>query len=74
VIKAVFEHLHELTLLTPVARIWMGDPLSSAVLPYHPGAIKYYKEKKLWTDDLEKKQRHLLAEVGMSNEQMIDVP
>jgi len=66
VMKAIFEHLPELTLLTPIAKYWMGDPLASAVLPYHPGAIKYYKEKKLWTDDLEKKQKQLLAEVGIS--------
>lgn len=67
VMKAIFEHLPELTLLTPIAKYWMNDPLSSAVLPYHRGAIKYYKEKKLWTDDLEKKQKQLLAEVGISN-------
>ena len=66
VMKAIFEHLPELTLLTPIAKYWMGDPLSSAVLPYHPGAIKYYKEKKLWTDDLEKKQNQLLVEAGTS--------
>jgi TRAP transporter TAXI family solute receptor len=66
VMKAIFEHLPELTTFTPITKIWMGDPLSSAVLPYHPGAIKYYKEKKLWTDDLEKKQMQLLAELGIS--------
>ena len=66
VMKAIFEHLPELTTFTPITKIWMGDPLSSAVLPYHPGAIMYYKEKKLWTDDLEKKQMQLLAELGIS--------
>ena len=66
VMKAIFEHLGELTSFTPITKIWTGDPLSSAVLPYHPGAIKYYKEKKLWTDDLEKKQRDLLGELGLS--------
>ncbi|MBP1695383.1 MAG: C4-dicarboxylate transporter substrate-binding protein [Deltaproteobacteria bacterium] len=66
VMKAIFEHLSELTTFTPVTRIWMGDPLSSAVLPYHPGAVKYYKEKKLWTDDLEKKQMQLMTEIGIS--------
>jgi len=65
VMKVIFEHLPELTTFTPITKIWMGDPLSSAVLPYHPGAITYYKEKKLWTDDLEKKQRDLLAELGL---------
>jgi TRAP transporter TAXI family solute receptor len=66
VMKAIFEHLPDLTSFTPVTKIWMGDPLSSAVLPYHPGAIKYYKEKKLWTDDLEKKQIQLMKEIGVS--------
>jgi TRAP transporter TAXI family solute receptor len=67
VMKAIFEHLPELTQYTPITKIWTGDPLASAVLPYHPGAIRFYKEKKLWTDDLEKKQQQLLAEVGRSN-------
>jgi hypothetical protein len=66
VMKAIFEHLPELTTFTPITKIWMGDPLSSAVLPYHPGAIKYYKEKKLWTDDLEKKQMQLMTEIGIA--------
>jgi uncharacterized protein len=64
VMKAIFEHLPELIQYTPITRVWTGDPLSSAVLPYHPGAIKFYKEKKMWTDELEKKQQQLLAEVG----------
>jgi TRAP transporter TAXI family solute receptor len=67
VMKAIFEHLEELTSFTPITKIWTGDPLSSAVLPYHPGAIKYYKEKKMWTGDLEKKQKQLLTELGASN-------
>jgi len=66
VMKAIFEHLPELYQYTPIARVWTSDPLASAVLPYHLGAIKYYKEKKLWTEDLEKKQKQLLAEVGVS--------
>ncbi len=64
VMKAIFEHLPELTNYTPITKVWTGDPLASAVMPYHPGAIKFYKEKKMWTDDLEKKQQQLLAEVG----------
>jgi hypothetical protein len=34
------------------------------VLPYHAGATKYYKEKKMWTEAQEKKQKQLLSEVG----------
>jgi len=44
----------------------MGDPLSSAVLPYHPGAVKYYR-KEVMDGRLEKKQMQLMTEIGISN-------
>jgi TRAP transporter TAXI family solute receptor len=66
VMKAVFDHVEELLPIHPVAKVWVANPLASAVLPFHAGAVRYYKEKKLWTDDMEKKQKQLLAEVGAS--------
>lgn len=66
VMKAIFEHLGELEAYTPISRVWTSNPLASTVLPYHPGAIKYYKEKRLWTDELENKQKHLSIEAGAS--------
>lgn len=33
--------------------------------PYHAGAVKYYKEKGLWTDKLEKYQKEILAKMGV---------
>ena len=66
VVKAIFDHVEELLPIHPVARVWVANPVASAVVPFHAGAVKYYREKKIWTDELEKKQRQLLADLGAS--------
>ena len=33
--------------------------------PVHAGAVKYYKEKGVWTDEMEKHRKGMLAELGM---------
>jgi TRAP transporter TAXI family solute receptor len=66
VMKAIFDHVEELLPIHPVAKVWVANPLASAVIPYHAGAVRYYREKKLWTDELEKKQKQLLSEAGAS--------
>jgi TRAP transporter TAXI family solute receptor len=40
----------------------VGYPVS----PYHAGAVKYYKEKGVWTDKMEKRQKDMLAKMGMT--------
>jgi uncharacterized protein len=65
VMKAVFNHVEELLPVHPIARVWVENPVAGTpVLPYHAGAVKYYKEKKMWTEALENKQKQLLAELG----------
>jgi TRAP transporter TAXI family solute receptor len=64
--KAIFDHLEELYSYHPVTKSWTDDPLSPPIVPFHPGAIKYYKGKGLWTKELEDKQKKLLAEVSVS--------
>ena len=66
VMKAIFENLPELASYTPMAKIWTENPLVSPAIPYHPGAVRYYKEKKMWTEAAENKQKQLLTEVGAS--------
>ena len=36
------------------------------ISPYHAGAVKYYKEKGVWTDKMEKQQRDILSKMGMT--------
>jgi hypothetical protein len=63
--KAVFNHVNELLPVHPIVKVWVENPVAGTpVLPYHVGAVKYYKEKKMWTDALESKQKQLLAELG----------
>jgi TRAP-type uncharacterized transport system substrate-binding protein len=66
VMKAIFDNLPELHSYTPMAKIWTENPLVAPVIPYHVGAIKYYKEKKMWTEASENKQKQLLTELGVS--------
>lgn len=40
--------------------------LAAGNAPFHAAAVKYYKERGVWTDKLEKTQKRLLAEVGAS--------
>ena len=65
VMKAIFNHVEELLPVHPIVKAWVENPVAGTpVLPYHPGAIKYYKEKKMWTEALENKQKQLLVELG----------
>ena len=62
--KAVFGHLDELYKFHPAAKPFTDEPLVKPVIPFHPGAMVYYKKAGLWTDKLEATQQKLLKEVG----------
>jgi len=61
--KALFDHPEELDPIHPNFKQFSRNPTSPLVtVPYHTGAIKYYKEKGLWTSELEKRQKQLLSD------------
>jgi uncharacterized protein len=62
VTKAIWDNLGELEETNPVFKLWHQSRMANAdvTLPYHPGAIKFYKEKGVWTPDMQKQTDSLL--------------
>ncbi len=61
--KALWENYKELAPIHPKLKHWTPDRFASihAVVPYHPGSIRFYKEKGVWTKELEEHQKELLS-------------
>lgn len=66
VMKVIFENLDTLYTFHPEAGPFTDYPLALAAVAYHPGAVKFYKEKGLWTPGLERTQQKLLKEAGLT--------
>ena len=61
VVKAVFDHGHELGDAHPLLPFWSLNyrPVTPAV-PYHEGAVRYFREKGLWTPETQLFQERML--------------
>ncbi|HEY6027332.1 MAG TPA: TAXI family TRAP transporter solute-binding subunit [Pseudolabrys sp.] len=65
-LKGLWDGTAELLPVHPSMRGYTKDAsvTDAPVIPYHPAAVAFYKEHKLWTDDDQKRQDALLAEAA----------
>lgn len=64
IVETWWNHYKDYQSIHPVLRTWTPETFINPnfTLPYHDGAIQFYKEKGVWTPEMEKKQEQLLAE------------
>ncbi len=64
IVKALWEHNPELGQAYPALKAWRRERMvsRSAVIPYHPGAVKFFKEKQAWSKEMEALQAKLLGQ------------
>jgi TRAP-type uncharacterized transport system substrate-binding protein len=63
VTKTLFENQKEFASFHVSGKQWtLQNTLTDPKLPFNPGAIRYFKEKGLWTPALQKTQEALLKQ------------
>ncbi len=64
IVKALWNNVKELWAAYPALRSWRRERMVSpkAAIPYHPGAIKFFKEQGVWNANMDALQAKLLAE------------
>lgn len=64
-IKAVVENIADLQAAHAMFKVWQPKDLAAnPIIPYHSGALKYYKEKGLLASEAEKKHSDMLKEMN----------
>jgi len=64
VVKALWENNKDLAAAYSALAAWRPARMvsKSAFIPYHPGAIRFFKEKGVWDKNMDELQAKLLAQ------------
>ena len=62
-LKALWDHESELGPVHPMLKEWTRDRAvgSDVTIPYHPAAVRFFKEQGLWKPEMEQAQQRLLG-------------
>jgi TRAP transporter TAXI family solute receptor len=63
VLKAIWENIDKLPPLHPTFKEWVRERAadSGVTLPYHAGAVRFYKQREVWKPEMDQAQQRLLA-------------
>lgn len=66
VLKALWDNADKLKPLHPIFKEWTRERAASAdvTIPYHPAAIRFYKERGVWTAEMDRAQQQILSLSG----------
>jgi TRAP transporter TAXI family solute receptor len=61
IVKSILDHHDVFDTYHAAAKSWtLKATLENPIVPFHEGAIRYFKEKGMWTPELEARQQQLL--------------
>jgi len=62
ILKTIWENYSDLHPVHPWLKGWKPETMTAGIqpAPYHDGAVKFYKEKEVWTGAMQKRQEQLL--------------
>jgi TRAP transporter TAXI family solute receptor len=63
VLRATWEHPDKLVPIHPIFKEWTRERLASAevTMPYHPAAVRFFKDRGVWKPEMDEAQQKLLA-------------